>query len=113
MLNLPENQAHACRCNKPSTAGMGKPHPQPAPRCSGPHQALMGLLQPSGQVSKGTRALCSPQQSHSNLPVYAPALLPHFYFGEKTNQKGFSSSCCLPAVLNPCHFLQLKGKLIH
>lgn len=76
MLNLPEDQAHCCRCNKPSTAGMGRPHPQPAPRCSGWLQALVGLLQSSGQVSKGTRAFCSPQESYSNLPVYASALLP-------------------------------------
>lgn len=96
MLNLPGDQAHSCRCNKPSTAGIGRPHPQPAPHTSGPHQALVGQLQPSGRVSKGTRALFSPGKATATslsmlLPSCQHPVLPHFCFGEKTKQKGFIS----------------------
>lgn len=116
MLNLPEDQAHSCRCNKPSTAGMGRPHPQLLRATPGTRGAAP-IQWPSQQRNQSILFSPGKPQQHPCLCFCSPAstlYCPTSALGIKQKDKrALLASCCLPAVLNPCDFLQLKGKLVH
>lgn len=129
LLNLSGYQPHSCRCNKPGTDGIRKPHPQPAPciwATPRAHGVGLNLVAESGKGTEGSVGAglptTSPEKAPCNLPstCCCPAVsqhtkLPRSCSGKEKRASLASAvpSCCLLPVLDPGSFLQLKSKLAH
>lgn len=91
MLNFPEDQAHSCRCNKPSTAGMGRLIPSLHHPAQGHIRHSWGYSNPVAKSAKEPEHSVLPRKATAtslSMLLPAPCAAPLLLWGKKTKTKG-------------------------